>query len=220
MDIYTDRNEKLQREYCDVTQISNYLALFKMPVELRIPVTKVRTISGYYDDLDALASTCKDLSGNSYKNAKIETVYTTLNPFNPDLVARSCNRLTDYAKNTTGDKDIIQRLWLPVDIDSVRPAGYSCDRRGKNTGRRDWHGRPGDLAEHGFPSPLVADSGNGGHLLYRVDLENTEDVTSILVQFYGLLAKQFSTDKVKLDTAVYNAARIWKVYGTKVCERR
>jgi hypothetical protein len=32
------------------------------------------------------------------------------------------------------------------------------------------------------------------------------------------LTKQFSTDNVKLDTAVYDAARIWKVYGTKVCK--
>src|SRR5262249_59540357 len=123
MDRYNHSTVFHQAEYCDLAQIGNYLALLTLPVELRIPVTKVRTISGYFDDLDALVSTCKYLSGNSHKNAKIETIYTTLNPFNPDLVARSCNRLTDYAKNTTGDKDIRKRLWLPLAIDSVRPPG-------------------------------------------------------------------------------------------------
>jgi hypothetical protein len=218
MYIYNAPNEKLQGEYGDVTQLNSYLSLLPVPVELRIPVTKVRTISGYYDDLDALLSTCKFLSGNSYKNAKIETIYTTLNPFNPDLVARSCNRLTDYAKNTTSDKDILKRLWLPLDIDPVRPAGICATDEEKKLAIETSLAIRDYLAEQGFPSPLVGDSGNGGHLLYRVELENTEAVTNMLTQFYESLTKQFSTDKVKLDTAVYNAARIWKVYGTKVCK--
>jgi hypothetical protein len=218
MYIYSAPNEKLQGEYCDLTQLHPYLSLLRLPVELRIPVTKVRTISGYFDDLDALVSTCKYLSGNTYRNAKIETIYTTLNPFNPDLVARSCNRLTDYAKNTTSDKDILKRLWLPLDIDSVRPAGICATDDEKKLASETSLAIRDYLVEQGFPSPVVGDSGNGGHLLYRVDLANTEDVTSILVRFYESLTKQFSTEQVKIDTAVYNAARIWKVYGTKVCK--
>jgi hypothetical protein len=194
------------------------LSLLQLPVELRIPITKVRTICGYYDDLDALVSTCKQLSANSYKNAKIETIYTTLNPFNPDLLARSYNRLTDYAKNTTSDKDIVKRRWLPLDIDSVRPAGICATKEEKQLAMEMGLAIRDDLTKQGFPMPLVADSGNGGHLLYRVDLDNSEDVTNILVGFYESLTKQFSTGRVKIDTAVHNAARIWKVYGTKVCK--
>jgi hypothetical protein len=217
MGIYSTANEK-QGVYCDLTQLKTYLSLLRLPVELRIPVTKVRTISGYYDDLDALVSTSKYLSGNFYKNAKIETIYTTLNPVNSDLVARSCNRFTDYAKNTTSDKDIVKRLWLPLDIDSVRPAGICATDEEKKLAIETGVAIRQFLADHGFPAPLVGDSGNGGHLLYRVDLENTEDVTNILTQFYASLAKQVSTDKVRLDTTVFNASRIWKVYGTKVCK--
>src|SRR5262249_3276201 len=74
------------------------------------------------------------------------------------------------------------------------------------------------LNDAGFPDPLVGDSGNGGHLLYRTDLDNSEDIKNALIRFYELLAKEFNTPVTTVDTTVFNAARIWKVYGTRVCK--
>lgn len=218
MDSYDHSTDLLRAEYCDLEQIRNYLALLTLPIELRIPVTKVRTLSGYFDDLDSLVLMCKHLSGNSFKGAKIEAVYTTLNPLNPDLLARSCNRLADYARNTTGDKDVTRRIWLPIDVDPVRPAGICANDQEKKAALDTARAVGQFLAEAGFPDPLVGDSGNGGHLLYRVDLDNSEEVKNALMRFYELLAREFNTPATTVDTTVYNAARIWKVYGTRVCK--
>ena len=89
-------------------------------VELRILNTRRGTVSGYYAGMEALARDAAQWSG------KVPAIYVTLNPFNPDLLARSANRLTQYAKHTTTGKDIPRRRWLPIDVDPVRPAGISA----------------------------------------------------------------------------------------------
>ena len=70
------------------------------------------------------------------------------------------------------------------------------------------------LAEQGFPAPVRADSGNGAHLLYRVDLGNDEAATALVKGALATLDALFSNEAVTVDTANHNAARIWKLYGT------
>ncbi|MDD3071707.1 MAG: hypothetical protein PHX88_10995, partial [Methanoculleus horonobensis] len=70
------------------------------------------------------------------------------------------------------------------------------------------------LTEQGFPSPIKADSGNGAHLLYRVDLPNDEAATEVVKGALATLDALFSNEAVTVDTANHNAARIWKLYGT------
>ncbi len=70
------------------------------------------------------------------------------------------------------------------------------------------------LSEQGFPAPVRADSGNGAHLLYRVDLPNDEVATGLVKGCLATLDVLFSNEKVTVDTANHNAARIWKLYGT------
>src|SRR6266487_5312052 len=105
-----------------VEQITAGLAVLVEPgstVELRVPMRPGRTISGYFDDLDAMAQAAARLSGHH------PGIYFTANPVNPALLARAANRIGDYAKLTTGDHDIIRRRWLPLDLDPVRPAGIA-----------------------------------------------------------------------------------------------
>src|SRR5438552_1828195 len=87
--------------------------------ELRVLNTPRGTVSGYFNDIDKLATAAGQWSG------KAPGVYATLNPVNPALLARASNRLLEYAKHTTSDSDIVQRRWLPLDFDPVRPAGIS-----------------------------------------------------------------------------------------------
>jgi len=70
------------------------------------------------------------------------------------------------------------------------------------------------LSEQGFPEPLRADSGNGAHLLYRVDLPNDEAATEVVRGVLTTLDALFSNETITVDTANYNASRIWKLYGT------
>lgn len=65
-----------------------------------------------------------------------------------------------------------------------------------------------------WPDPVVAESGNGVHLLYPVDLPNDPETTAIVKGALQGLAQRFDTDGVKLDQSVFNAGRIVKLYGT------
>jgi hypothetical protein len=72
--------------------------------------------------------------------------------------------------------------------------------------------------EQGWPLPVLADSGNGGHLLYRIDLSNDESSRDVLARCLAALALRFSDEAVSVDETVFNAARIWKLYGTRTCK--
>src|SRR5215831_2998475 len=176
--------------------------------ELRALGTMKGTVSGYFTDPAATAQSASKLSG------KAEGVYFTLNPVNSSLLARSSNHVKAYAKYTTSDADILRRRWLPLDFDPKRPAGVSStdeehrlalDRASKC---REY------LSGMGWPDPIVADSGNGCHLLYRIDLPNDADSTNLVKRLLEALALPFSDQDVELDTRTFNAARIWKLYGT------
>ena len=126
--------------------------------EIRVPKTKKRgVISGYFDDFKSLAAIANGLSNDT----DIPAVYITLNPVNPDLIARSANRVLDRCDVTTKDHEIDRRLLLLVDCDPKRPAGISSSdnehdaaiERSKQI--RDY------LSSEGFPLSLLADSGNG-----------------------------------------------------------
>jgi hypothetical protein len=70
------------------------------------------------------------------------------------------------------------------------------------------------LRNLGFPDPVCADSGNGTHLLYAMDLPSRKDVTRILRRLLERLADQFSTEHATVDKSVFNPSRISKLPGT------
>ena len=190
------------------------MSLLTLPVELRIVNSPQGIVSGYFDDPDRLIAECESQSAG----LGIEAVYTTLNPVRPDLMARAHNRLKGRAKHTTADADIARRVWLPIDCDAVRPAGISATDEESDAAVAVVRSVRDYLTGEGFPDSLLADSGNGGHALYRVDLPNTPETAETMRLFLERLAARFDRDRAKLDTTVFNAARIWKVYGTKVCK--
>jgi P4 family phage/plasmid primase-like protien len=184
-------------------------------VELRVPRVdgKKRTDSGYFDDLEKLAAAAARYDGRA------AGVYFTLNPVEPALLARAANRVQEWAELSTSDEYIARRKWLPIDCDprlggKKRPAGISSTEEEhaaaleKTNTIREW------LAAAGWPEPVEADSGNGGALLYAIDLPNDAASKTLIEQCLKALAAQFDDSMVDIDTSVYNAARIWKVYGT------
>jgi len=197
----------------DRTEIIRALHVLYEPrdvVELRAPESTQRTISGYFDDFDALAAAAVRLSGT------VPGVYVTLNPVKPALLARAANKVKPYAKATTSDADVLVRRWLLFDLDAARPAGISSTdaehAAALEAARRctDW------LVAQGVPraSLVLADSGNGGHVLARVDLPNTPESTALVRRCLEAAARACTTADVVLDRTVYNAARIVKLYGT------
>jgi hypothetical protein len=131
-------------------------------------------------------------------------------------LARSFNRLkaTDL---TTSDSAIMAYRWLPVDLDPARPSGISSsDSELKEALTLRDEVAEWVVKELGFPSPIRAISGNGGHLLFRLaDLPASEESKAFIKEILEGLADRFDTDRVKIDRGVFNPARIWKLYGTK-----
>lgn len=166
------------------------------------------TISGYFNDPAALLAAVIQRDRESNKG-----VYMTLNPVNDALLARAHNR-ADYRKDepSTGDQDITCRRWLPIDCDPVRPSGISSsdDEHAHALARIDLI--RDTLIGMGWPEPIVADSGNGGHLLFRVDIPR--DDGGLVEKVLKALAFRFDDDHVTIDQKVFNPARIWKLYGT------
>jgi len=128
------------------------------------------------------------------------------------------NRLKDRVKTTTSDKDIVRRDWFPLDFDPVRPADISSTDAEHDAALQRAEACASWLRSRGWPAPVAADSGNGGHRLYRIDLPNDDDSRALLQRGLEALAMYFSDSAVALDVSVFNAARIWKVYGTLACK--
>ena len=171
------------------------------------------THSGYFDDHTLLAEQVEALDADP----AVAGIYVTLNDVNPALLARRANRIKmRLGRNdaTTADADIIRRRWFPVDIDPVRPSGVSSTDEEHAAALTAAERIASYLAEQGFPAPIRADSGNGAHLLYRIDLPNDEAATALVKGCLTTLDALFSNEAVTVDTANHNAARIWKLYGT------
>lgn len=204
-----------------MTSIHDSLTAFFQPGQ----IIEVRAISddgmasGYFDSFESLVQKVKILGDEG----RYQGIYVTLNEVNPALLARRANRIkTRLSKkdSTTADADIIRRRWFPIDIDPVRPSGVSSSE--------DEHASAlwladlvkGFLSELGWPEPLVGDSGNGAHLLYRIDLPNDTESRELVKGCLDTLSILFSnrTEGSRcpclVDTANFNAGRIWKLYGT------
>ncbi len=181
-------------------------------VELRVLGTKKGVCSGYFDaeHSEHLVSFAAHLSGVGHG------VYITLNPVMRDCLARAANRAIPYAKHTTGDQEITHRHWLLIDADPKRPTAISSNDEEHNAALnravaiRSW------LTEQGWPEPVYADSGNGGHLLYRVDLPPNDE--GFLQRVLKSLGAKHTDKAVGVDLGVHNPARISKLYGTLACK--
>ena len=176
--------------------------------EVRIPKTKYGTIGGYFNDTAIAAAMI------AKENGKHQSVYMTANPVNPMLLARCENKLEYGTQLTSSDSDIVTRRWFLMDFDPVRPAGISSSdgelqlTRQKASEVADW------LKSVGWPDPLVATSGNGIHLMYRTE-DPADDASRVDYEYaLKMLSSLFSDDQVKVDTTVFNASRVWKIYGT------
>jgi hypothetical protein len=200
----------------DPAMIAQTAAVFFRPgavTEIRILGTpRQGTLSGYFTDPAAFTQAARTWSG------KAPAVYCTLNPCNPALLARAANRLKDRVKGATADHDILHRGWFPLDFDPVRPADISSTEVEHDAALARAEACTTWLQRRGWPEPIAADSGNGGHRLYKVDLPNDDTSRDLLKRGLEALAMHFSDDVVSLDLSVFNAARIWKVYGTLACK--
>ncbi|MBI4332609.1 MAG: DUF927 domain-containing protein [Chloroflexi bacterium] len=204
------KDEQQVREICQVLQ--QFLAPGQVTELRALSVSTPRrpaphTVSGYFDDSGKLAAEAARLSPYA------RGVYFIPNPVNPALLARAANRVHAVAREPlTSDADILQYRWLLLDADPVRPAGISSTEAEHRAALSRVQEIRAVLSAQGWPEPLVADSGNGGHLLYRIDLPVRD--SGLVGRVLKALAFRFDDAAVTIDQRVFNPARIWKLYGT------
>ncbi|MCX6697033.1 MAG: hypothetical protein NTV84_05635 [Methanoregula sp.] len=188
------------------------LAVTGQVIEVRA-LGDTATHSGYFNDPALAVRAVEPLD----TDPSVAGIYVTLNEVNPALQSRRANRIKmrlSKKDSTTSDADIQRRRWLPIDIDPVRPSGVSSTDVEHTLAQKKAEGIFEWLAGLGFPDPIRADSGNGAHLLYRIDLPNDAAATALVKGCLATLDLLFSDERVSVDTANYNAGRIWKLYGT------
>ena len=214
------RNGKSAQPH-DVDQVVRSLRLFVHPddvTELRAIRVQQRfgrpqTVAGFFDHehLEEMAAEALRLDGQA------RGIYFTLNPVHPALLARICNRVRVVGEDeTTNDGNILGRRWLPIDADPRRPKDVSSTDAEKAKALEVIQDIRCHLHGLGWPSPILADSGNGYHLLYLLDQPASDG--GLVEHILKALAARFDTDAVALDQKVFNPARIWKIYGTTSCK--
>jgi hypothetical protein len=101
----------------------------------------------------------------------------------------------------------------------VRPAGTSATEEQVKAAYLVSKTIRADLTARGFSEPIFAESGNGYHLVYRLDdIPNNDTTTTIIKSFLIQLAEIYDTPIVKVDISVHNASRLIKLYGTVACK--
>src|ERR1700722_14871561 len=140
-------------------------------------------------------------------------VYFTLNPLNPDLLARRCNRIEWAGEGELAkDKDVLRRRWLLIDAAPGRAPLISATDDEKAAALQTAGAVRDFLQARAWPEPILADSGNGDHLFYRIDL--AADDGGWVERILHALAARFNNDRVKIDQKVFNPSRICKLPGT------
>lgn len=176
--------------------------------EVRIILANKKILSGYFRSADKLLKALKTV------DTRDGNIYITLNYLQDALFSRQqCEKFL-VSKQSTCDHEVEGYEWLFLDFDPVRIAGISSTdeelKKAKDLANHVWQ----YLDKLGFERPITATSGNGVHLLYRIELENRPDNVELIKNCLKALSFIFDTDDVKVDTANFNPSRICKLYGT------
>jgi len=191
--------------------IGRFLSLLlgtRPTAELRVPNGPEGPLNGIFNDRNKMAVVAAELSGN------VPGIYVGLNPLRDSFNLEAGNCLTK-SRAAIKDVDVAKRCWLPIDFDPVRPSGTpssETEHEAALTRAReclDW------LRSLGWPQPLFADSGNGGHLLYAIDLSNDRASSELVKAVLQALSLSLSDAAVYVDVANSNASRIWRVCATQ-----
>lgn len=194
---------------CDkVRQIHSGLSVLCEPgfaYEVRVFGEKI--LSGVYSDLQSVACHLGEiLFDKHYRHAKQwKAYYLTCNP-----VGLPINGTLGIATKTAADCDVVRLKRLFLDFDPPRPANTEATPEAKSQTFLQVIRCKDALEKLGFARPLVAYSGNGFHLVYGIDLENTIENRALIKGLIWKLRLAFPS----LDKSTHNPARLIKIYGT------
>lgn len=201
-------------KYFDETEIRRAIDLLTdgLPYEVRIIYNEGKVRSGYFLGADILI---KELSG---LNLNDSNVYITLNQIHEGCY---CRKQRDHfieskgkSAPSTSENDVIAFRWFLVDLDPVRPSGISSSDAELSHSKQIALKVIEFMKGIGFENPIVALSGNGVHLLYRINEAATDDNKQMLAECLKAVNAECSDDVIKIDSVNFKKAQVCKLYGT------
>ena len=145
-------------------------------------------------------------------SGRAEALYFALNP------------VSEHVERSARDEDIARRCLLLIDCDPTRDAeakrlaGDGAKLSSSDEEKSHSIQLASDIGDYlrrsAWPAPIRGDSSNGSHLLPAIDLPNDRESRDLIKQVLQALAHRFDTAYATIDTTVYNASRICKLYGT------
>lgn len=174
-------------------------------VEIRV-IDGKRTLSGYFTDLQKMLDELKKLPGKG--------IYATLNEINPACYERAQKDQIIMPKASTKAEDITFRRVLFLDLDTERPTDTNATKEEVLYAKEKADQIDRFLRARGFKEPVVAMSGNGIHMYYKIACPVTDETNKVISHFYSALSAMFGDERIKIDQAVSDPNRIAKLIGT------
>lgn len=193
----------------DIQEIRKWHSIFKQNNEL----FEIRLIhngnlfSGYFYDVE-----CAIKALQPYDNMN---VYFSVNKINDACSSRTqFNQFIKVKGTATSKRDIVQRLYIPIDIDVERPSDICSTNEEKEYAHKKAIAVYRFLKENNFSEPIICDSSSGYHLYYPITMDANEKSETLIKRFFGVLSNFFTDERVKIDSAVCDSNRIMRLCGT------
>ncbi len=201
-------------------QIAAFLRLYVLQPGYMFELRGLRTADGKPQSISAFFTQPESAAELAFwMESKGYSVYFLLNPISTGSpIGRAAkpngihkrDKDDRHAPRAAKDADIAYRHLLLVDVDPVLGGGCATEIEKQAAAAIARAVRKHCLSS-GWPEPCQVDSGNGYHLLWRIPTTtDTETVRAVL----HALAQRFDTSAAKVDTSVFNAARISRLPGT------
>ncbi len=175
-------------------------------------------LRGFFDDPDKAIAEISKFD----QDDRTIGIFVVLNEIDRQAIEAKKTKIDNKigSGKATRDQDILRRCWLPIDIDPVRPAGIMATDEEKQAAKKaiTWINNL-LTSDHDWPDPVVVDSGNGYHDLFRVDLPNDSNSKQQIRNFFQALNRLLPDDLrglAKVDERPHNASRVLKLPSTVV----
>lgn len=182
---------------------------FSDTAEVRVLERSAAPWSGCFTDAATLADAAADVETKTRGG----NLYITVNPVVPRAGMNTGRIQRARSGSAVADGDVARLRWLFFDLDPVRPTDTCATDAEKEQARVQTDLVRDHLASLGWSAPLRADSGNGFHLFYPLDLPNDEPSRQLVKAVTNKASDEFSSSSVKVDRSVSNPARITRMYG-------
>ncbi len=169
-------------------------------------------MAGMFSDADTLIEQLKTVGNRVRPGAN---VYMTLNELHEACYDRKHhNCFIELQSPTVSDNDVTWYQWMLIDVDPVRPSGTSSTDEQLKTSRETAKKIYQWLKNRGWPDPIIAHSGNGTHLQYRIQRMNTPENKKLIENALKTIGMLFADSEMSIDLTTFNQSRVCKLYGT------